>query len=233
MTPMRLRCLQHVPFEGPAAVSDWARGRGLAIDTTRLYAAEPLPALDDFDWLLVMGGPMGVGDADRHPWIVPERELIRSAVEADKRVLGICLGAQLVASALGARVYPNRHREIGWFEVRRCPVPPETPFAGRFPDRLTVFHWHGDTFDLPGGAVLLAESDACRHQAFAFGGRVLALQFHLEATADSVARLVTHCGEELVEAPFVQPAERMQPEPGRFARIHGVLGALLDDLADA
>ena len=201
--------------------------RGLGIAITRVFSGEPLPADDDIEGLVVMGGPMGVSDGERFPWIAEEKRLIERALRAEKPVLGVCLGAQLIADVLGARVYRNRFREIGWFRV-------EATEQGRhhhhFPLRgeFVPFHWHGDTFDLPAGAVHLARSAACEQQAFAWGHGVLGLQFHLEVDAEGVAAMSAHCGADAGSGPYVQSAAEMLSTPGRFAEAHAFLDELLD-----
>jgi len=229
---MRIHCLQHVPFEGPAAIGDWAHERGHKLIITRLDRGQHLPAIGTFDWLLVMGGPMGVADRQRHAWMSPEIELVAGAVDAGRRVLGICLGAQLLAHALGARVYPAFGREIGWFGVKTVGGRgPEDAFG--LPPRFTPLHWHGDTFDLPAGAVHLAAGPLCGIQAFAFGPRVVGLQFHLESTPDSVAALVDHCAGEIGDGKWEMAPELIVDCQARCRRIRPVLHAVLDRLAAA
>jgi GMP synthase-like glutamine amidotransferase len=229
---MRIQCLTHVPFEGPAAIADWAQSRGHAIDVIPSYAGVAPSGPESYDWLVVMGGPMGVADEDAFPWLAPEKRVIRDAVDAGKTVVGVCLGAQLIAEVLGGQVYRNAHREIGWMPVELTPEGLESPLLDFLPPSLQVFHWHGDTFGLPPGAVHLARSGACAHQAFFYEGRVLGLQFHLESTPTSVRELVTHCADELRPGPFVQSAERMLAAgPEDYRLISGVLFGLLDRLA--
>jgi len=223
----RIHCIQHVPFETPARIAVWAHDRGLETLPTRVFAGEPLPASGEIEALVVMGGPMGVHEVERFPWLVEEKRLIEAVIRDDKPVLGVCLGAQLIADVLGARVYRNRFHEIGWFRV-------EATAAGRaharFPLRaeFVPFHWHGDTFELPAGAVQLARSAACEQQAFAWGDSVLGLQFHLEMDAEGVAALGAHCGADAGSGPYVQSLEEMLSAPQRFAAAH----AFLDDLLD-
>jgi GMP synthase-like glutamine amidotransferase len=195
-------CFQHVPFEGLGSIGPWLYTNGYTVTTTRFFAGEPLPRLDDVDLLIVMGGPMSVNDERDLSWLVDEKRFVREAVGAGKPVLGICLGAQLIASAMGARVYPNRVKEIGWLSV--FGVPSDSPSVFRFPPVADVFHWHGETFDLPPGAVRLARSEHCENQAFQLGRRTLGLQFHLETTRDSACALVEHCRSELVPSATVQ-----------------------------
>ena len=210
----------------------WFRGRGDAIASTHLYRGDPLPALDDFDWLVVMGGGMSVNDERELPWLVPEKALVRSAIVAGKHVLGVCLGAQLIASALGARVYKNAVKEIGWWKLMREPGAAEHPLGAALPDGIEVFHWHGETFDLPAGAVRLARSEACLNQAIAVGPRVLGLQFHLETTEASARELIAGSAGDLVSpGPFVQTPEAMLAQPARFAALSTRMAALLAALA--
>ncbi len=203
---MKVHWFQHVPFEGLGAIEGWLLARGHKLSCTRFYAGEAPPVdSDGFDWLIVMGGPMNVYQDDAHPWLPSEKHLIHEAINAGKRVLGICLGAQLIADVLGGKVYQNDEREIGWFPVRAVSAGVTSPFA--FPRETPVFHWHGDTFALPPGSVWLAESDGCAHQAFVVGTHVLGLQFHLEMTAAGVSGIAQGCADELTPGRFIQPAD--------------------------
>ncbi|HCA25583.1 MAG TPA: amidotransferase, partial [Pseudomonas sp.] len=184
---------------------------GVGVSGTRLYAGDSLPALDDIDLLVVMGGPMSVNDEADLTWLAAEKAFIRQALTADKRVLGVCLGAQLIASALGQRVYLGAEKEIGWL-----PIYGNTHLNGaafHFPDQIDVLHWHGETFDLPAGAVLLASSEVCRHQAFQLGRSVIGLQFHLEANRALLDAFVTADAASLVPAGQVQSAEQILAVP--------------------
>ena len=228
----RLRWLQHVAFEDLGNLAGWAEAREFKCEVSRLHAGEPLPKATELDWLVVMGGPMSVHDAEQHPWLPRERELIGEVLARGKTVLGICLGAQQLAAALGAPVHPHRVKEIGWFPIEG--VAAHGAFAGLFGKRTEVFHWHGDTFDLPTGAVHLARSAACENQAFAWGERALGLQFHLEMGRDGVARICRGCADELtVPGPFVSSAEAMLADDGRFARLERELARVLDRLDEA
>ena len=210
---MRFHCLFHVSFETPGLLADYIRERGHSLRTTALFLGEPLPSTAQFDALIIMGGPMSVHDEDAYPWLREEKELIAAAIREKKKVLGICLGAQLIALVSGARVYPNPQKEIGFWPLRWT----EAAGAGTMVARTTVarpadslvFHWHGETFDLPAGAVLLASSEACVNQAFALGDHVLGLQFHPEVTPEIIRAMIDHEGEELVDAPYIQPAAAM------------------------
>jgi GMP synthase-like glutamine amidotransferase len=223
---MKLHWLQHVPFEGLGYIEEWANNAGIQISCTRLYDQEKLPALGSFDGLVVMGGPMGIHDHDEHPWLIAEKEFIRQAIDADKTVLGICLGAQLMADALGANVYPGPQKEIGWFPIQRSEGAPEL-----IPDNLTVFHWHGDTFDIPEGALRLASSEGCKNQGFIYNQKAVGLQFHMETTSQSLEALLTNCAHELKdEARFIQTAAAIRAGLPNLGSLNTAMKALLASL---
>ncbi len=228
---MKAHYLQHVPFEGPAGILQWFDVRGHEIAGTRLDEGEGLPSHDGHDLLIVMGGPMSVHDEDEHPWLAEEKRHIRAAIDAGKKVLGICLGAQLIADALGAEVRPAEHKEIGWFEVERTDESDQCPVFYKLPRRFMAFHWHGERFALPDGARHLATSEACDAQAFSYNDRVFALQFHVESTPESVQRLVDHCGGELeAGGTYVQTAQQMTGDAARFSALTPRITTILDSL---
>jgi GMP synthase-like glutamine amidotransferase len=228
---MKLHYLQHVPFEGPANIGAWAQNQGWELSSTHLYRGDTLPAPGEFDWLVVMGGPMNIYEEDQYPWLAAEKKFIGKAISENKIVLGICLGAQLIADVLGGRVVRNRHKEIGWFPVSLRPEGIESAAFKGFPPRFQALHWHGDTFGLPPGAAMLAQSDACPAQAFSCNhGRVLALQFHLESSVDSVRLLIQHCSDELVEAEYIQKADAIMEKTENFSSIHDSMRRLLENM---
>ena len=200
--------LQHVPFEGLGSIDSWLQSMRADVSVTRFFEDPALPDVDDLHLLVIMGGPMSVNDEQEFPWLAAEQEFIRKAIETGKAVIGICLGAQLIAGALGAAVYPNREKEIGWFPVTAEPVS-DTEDVFTFPQELLAFHWHGETFDLPEGATRLARSAACENQAFQLGKRVIGLQFHLETTPAAARDIVHHCRDELLPSRYAQSAEEM------------------------
>jgi GMP synthase (glutamine-hydrolysing) len=224
---MRMAVLQHVEFEGPAAVADWAVKRGLPLRVFHLYRDSTLPALSDFDMLTIMGGPMSVNDEDQFSWLALEIALVRAAIPADKTVLGICLGAQIIAKALGARIYSGSTKEIGWFPVQRTGV---HPLFDGLPDSFTPFHWHGETFDLPHEGKLLAKSEITETQAFAVGQRVLGLQFHMEATEDSVRALLKGAAHEIGHGVFEQQPATILASIDQCESLHPLLDIVLDRL---
>lgn len=221
---MKVHVFQHVPYEGLGALESWFARRQAEVNVTRFFDDAELPTTDP-DVLVVLGGPLSVNDEGRYPWLSVEKQYLRRAIEARVRVFGICLGAQLIASALGARVRPNKTREIGWLDVEGTGASPMFERARQYP----VFQWHGETFDLPNGATLLATSEACTHQAYAIGATVLGLQFHLEMTAPGAALLVDRCRDELVPGPFVQSeAELLGVDADVFAQSHALLDQVLE-----
>ncbi len=229
---MKAHILQHVPFEGPGHIGDWLAARGADIGSTRFWESPVLPDPAAVDLLVVMGGPMSVNDEAEFPWLKAEERFIAEVVALGRPVLGICLGAQLIASAHGARVYRNAEKEIGWFEVAASAADPaaaDTASRFPFPAHATVLHWHGETFDLPAGARLLASSPACRHQAFQLGARTIGLQFHLEMTASSLRSIVDNCRGELVPGRWIQDETTILGHAGEhFSATHALMDGLLD-----
>lgn len=207
---MHAHVLRHEPFEGIGSIADWLAARRAHVTETRLYEPHVLPDLAGIDLLVIMGGLLSVNDVRHFPWLVAEKQFIRDAISRDVRVLGICLGSQLIASALGAQVRPNAEPEHGWFPVEAIAAPGE---HFTFPAKFTTFHSHGDTFDIPRGAVHIARSEACEHQAFQYGRHVIALQFHLESTPQSARAIVEECVDEFDAGPYVQPSTELSAVP--------------------
>jgi len=224
---MRAHLLQHVPFEGLGSIEPWLQANGAEVTATRFFANPDLPNPRDVDLLIVMGGPMSVNDERDFPWLATEKRFVREVIEADKAVVGVCLGAQLIASALGAPVYPNPGKEIGWFPISAVD-PPSGRLCFLFPPEALVFHWHGETFDLPSSAARLARSTGCENQAFQLGQRVIGLQFHLETTPESARGLVEHCRSDLAPARYVQLEEEILATPAPVYRAaNSLMGAVL------
>ena len=226
---MHFHLLQHVDFEGPAAIEDWISRRGYTLTKTCLFLDEQLPSPGDFDILIVMGGPMGVDDHQQFPWLNEERAFIQQSIADGKVVLGICLGAQLIARAAGGQVTKNSYKEIGWFPVTTLQQLPAV-LEGVFPQEFTAFHWHGDTFAMPPGAIHAASSEACSNQAFVLDERVIGLQFHIETTPQSAALLVQNCSDELDGSRYVQSAEMILDDTKKFSFINLLLDRLLENM---
>lgn len=228
---LRIHYLQHVPFEKPARIATWARRQGHTFTGCRLDRGQPLPALTDFDWLVIMGGPMSVHDEGLYPWFAGEKKLIEQAMKARKRVLGVCLGAQLLADVLGARVYRNAHKEIGWFPVHLTEQATSASLLAGFPEPFTAFHWHGETFEIPAGARHLARNKACENQAFEFEEMALGMQFHLEVTPSVVRTLIQNCRADLGSGRYQQPPDQILACREEFGIIRRLLDGMLDRLA--
>ena len=232
MDLMRAHYFQHVPFEGLGSIQPWLDAAGYEVTCTRFFESARLPELDGVDFLIAMGGPMSVNDDDELPWLVQEKHFIRRAVEAGKPVLGVCLGAQLIASAMGARVYSHDVKEIGWFPVHG--VDGVGPTCFRFPGTVEAFHWHGETFDLPLGAVRLAQSDGCENQAFQVGRSVIGVQCHLETTPETARQLVANCRAELAPSKYVQSETDILRVPaGNYRAVNDLMIELLAFLRGA
>ena len=226
----RVHWLQHVPFEGLGSIAPWLEAHQAQVTLTRLFEDARLPPVEDLDWLIVMGGPMSVNDEAIHPWLGPEKRFIAQAISRGTTVLGICLGAQLIAGVLGARVSRSPQPEIGWFPIEKiAPKRPQGP-TGWLPQRCTVFHWHGETFDLPAGALPLARSEGCENQGFTMGTRVIGLQFHLETTPESARAMIEAGRAELVPGRTIQAEKEILASEKRFRGINGIMSALLDSL---
>ncbi len=225
---MRIHCLLHSDLGGDIHLPHWAAARGHDWSTTLVPLATSLPQPEAVDCLVILGGPMSAWDDAGYPWLRAEKYLLETFIRAERPVLGICLGAQLLADVLGARVYPGEHSEIGWFPVSATQQSRAHPLGAVLPKRFDTFLWHGDTFDLPAGAVHLASSEVVPHQAFAWG-RALGLQFHLEARPDWVQRLVRRDAGQLVVADYIQPVTQVL---SRAQTLYQANNALMDRLLD-
>jgi len=225
---MRIHWLQHVPFEGLGRIAGWAAENDCPVSGSRMFGGDALPPVSAFDLLIVMGGPMSANDEHVHRWLAGEKRFIAEVMDAGKQVLGICLGAQLIASCAGAGIRPNDDKEIGWFPVEKTSAS-EAAVAGRaLAEKAVVFHWHGETFDIPAGAVHLARSSACENQAFAIGDRIIGLQYHLETTASSAEALIKHCRHELIDAPYIHSESQIRAGFANVAALRAEMDRLLD-----
>lgn len=228
---MNVHLLQHVPFEDLGSIVTWVDRHGAASTATRFFLDERLPDIRQCDVVIAAGGPMSVNDEAVLPWLKAEKQFLREAIQRGIPVLGICLGAQLIANSLGAAVHANHHKEIGWFPIDAVAT---LDRYFHFPAQCTAFHWHGETFELPAGAVPLARSAACENQAFQIGRRVIGLQFHLETTPQIAASLLESSRHEMTPGPYVQSEREISAAPAaRYTAANALMEQLLDYLVGA
>lgn len=225
---MRVHVLQHVSFEGLGSIDAWLSLHSAEVTYTKFYESSELPELAGIDLIIVLGGPMSVNDEEQFPWLLDESAFVAAAIASDKAVLGICLGSQMIAKVLGSSIFQGKEKEIGWFPISST-VTSSNTFI--FPEDLKVFHWHGETYDLPDGAVRLASSAACLNQAFQEGRKVIGLQFHLETTPESAASIIKHCADELVAQRYIQTASEMRAvQADGYMAINEQMGKVLEYL---
>lgn len=209
MKTLKIHYFQHVPFEGIGHIETWANKNGHQLSHTKFYENEALPNLEDIDWLIIMGGPMGVYDESEYPWLASELRFIKKAIEAGKIVIGFCLGGQLIAHTLGGKVTKNKYKEIGWYPISFSDAAIETSIFEGVRD-IPVFHWHNDTFEIPVGGTLIASNEACTNQAFMYSERVFAFQFHMETEFASLRGMIKNCQADYEqEGKFIQQAPEM------------------------
>lgn len=215
---LRIHALFHTDYEDLSFIKHWAINHQHTITYTRSYNKDTLPALGSFDWLIVMGGPMSVHDEDNHPWLIEEKRLIKQSMDSGKTVIGVCLGAQLIAHCLGASVKPAGVKEIGWLPIQLTKDAQAHPLLQDLPKQaFTVFHWHGDGFEYPQGAIPLATSAAWPNQGFlyqtpqqkALGTWVMAWQCHFEVTKESIVKMVAN-GDNAIQKGLINYPKTVQ-----------------------
>jgi len=225
---MKLYCLQHAEFDGPAFLPQWAAKTDHTLSTVLVHAGQRLPLVSDFDGLIVMGGPMSLRDEPIYPWIADERRLIEQALLADKPVFGICLGAQLLAEVLGAPVTAGAHPEIGWFPVQTTTAARDSWPGECLPPQFETFFWHQDTFGIPQGATRIARTDAYENQGFVWE-RHIGLQFHLEVTPEWAAMLVARDAEQLADHRFICSADRILAQAHhQYRQNNAIMASILE-----
>lgn len=233
MQQLSVHVFMHVPFEGTGALGEWIDNKGFSVNYTKFYEDYTLPNLNDFELLIIMGGPMSVYEEALHPWLKDEKAFIRKAIDAGKKIIGICLGSQLLAEVFGARVYPNQVKEIGWLPIKKTEDAKKHPFLESFDDEITVFHWHGDTYDLPPSTTHLFYSDNCKHQAFIYDNRVIGLQFHFEVNEKSMDDMIVNGREEIIPCATIQSEEYIRANTDPIPRNNKIIFSLLEQLIGA
>jgi GMP synthase-like glutamine amidotransferase len=199
---MKAHCIMHVPFEGPGYIEDWFNSHGIQLIFWRMYKSTELPEQEEVDFLLIMGGPMNIYEYDKYPWLKAEKSFLKTCIVQGKKILGICLGSQLIADTLGEKIYKGSEKEIGWFPV----AGDKNILQGSF----IPFHWHGETYNLPDGADHLASSLVTKNQAFSYDKNVLALQFHLEVNETLIEGLLKNASNDLTAGEWVQTPEEIR-----------------------
>lgn len=221
---MRIHCLQHLKNDTLGSIGTWIDEKEYKLTKTLLYENSFFPAPEEFDLLLIMGGTMSIYQEEEYSWLKPEKEFVKSVIEDGKPMLGSCFGAQMISEVLGGKVTKNPYKEIGWHTVRsieeNIEQSPSELKDSKLPScmfpEFTGFMWHGDTFEIPAGAVKLFESEACPNQGFIYNGNVLGLQFHPEANRQWVRNLIRDSGHDLVSGKYIQSEKEILGQESFF-----------------
>ncbi len=227
---MKIHYFQHINFESPALILKWAQERKYEISSTKFYEAHNMPSIDDYDALVIMGGPMSVHDVADYDWLEGEKKHIKEAINAGKHVLGVCLGAQLIADVSGAQVSKAPAKEIGWFPIAWSDLSMGHKIISGLNAAINVLHWHGEQFAIPEDALHLASSKACANQAFLYKDRVLGLQFHMEMDETAVDNMIINCADEIAaSSASIQTAEIIRKNMHNIPACKAALFRLLDN----
>lgn len=226
---MKILAITHVECEKLGAIQCWAQHHEHEVTVIKPYLGQALPHPKDYDIVLVMGGPQCVAESEKYPYLRDEMNLILQAIEENRPLLGICLGAQLLSTALGANSTRSPYKEMGMYPVELLESARTDPIFSKLPQRFTAMHWHFDMPAIPEGAILLAKSEGCPHQAFRFGDKTYGLQFHLEFTAALTRQLIECCSEDLAPCRYVQTQEDILT--GDFDSNNQKMWAIMDGLA--
>lgn len=226
---MQFHAIIHAPFETLGAIENWILEKGHSLSVTHSYQGEQLPEPSQFDFLILMGGPQSPLQLDKFPYLAHEIELCKKAIQANKIVLGICLGAQIIGESLGAKTGQSPNKEIGVYPIQVTKEGELDPLFKQFPKQFAVMHWHNDMPGLTKETVLLAQSEGCPRQAFRYGDRVYGFQFHLEMTSELVNGMIKH-SEPILPGRYVQSASELMQ--ANFSPINQKIYLALDYLAD-
>ncbi|TDT71871.1 GMP synthase-like glutamine amidotransferase [Hypnocyclicus thermotrophus] len=192
---MNIFCIKHVSFEDPGIIENWAIKNNYTFKYIKMYENYKLPNINDIDILVILGGPMNIYEEKQYPFLKEEKTFIKQVINANKKIIGICLGAQLIADLLGSKVVKNKEKEIGWFNVKKVS---NHKFLYNVPTEFKTMHWHGDKFLIPDKAEKIFESEACDNQGFIFNN-IIALQFHLEMKKENIISIIDNSNDELTE----------------------------------
>lgn len=229
---MRIHYIQNDPVVGPGTIEIWAAQHGHVLTSTKVYEKCNFPSLNEFDFLIILGGHMGAYEEETYLWLSLEKQFIRKAVEHNKFVLGICLGAQLIADALGGKAYPHKHKESGWWQIELNKEEENIQLICGFPEKFTAVEFHGDTFDLPKGAIHLASSKGCKNQMFIYQDRVIGLQFHPEFTNEQIDNVLKTSEYGEVHGEFMQKPEDILNQTALLKQSKNIFFKLLDNIAN-
>lgn len=228
---MRIHYLQHIQFENPGMIVDWAKKKKFKLTGTHLYNYEAVPQMDQFDCLIVMGGPMNIYEEEKYKWLIYEKQFIKEAIDNGKIVLGICLGAQLITDVLGGNVSKNSESEIGWLPIVFDYELLESPLFKDFPETCHVFQWHNDTFSTLGlNSISIASSEACSNQAFIYKDHVIGFQFHIESTENSILSLIDNCADEMKEGKYIQNEKQIKSNMNLLERANSLMESFLNNI---
>jgi GMP synthase-like glutamine amidotransferase len=228
---LKIHWFQHIAYEDLGCIEPWCKQKGHSVSLTKFYDHPVIPDISEIDWLIVMGGPMNIYDNDKYPWLAQEMSFILKAIKSGKTVLGICLGSQLIASALGSTVYKNPEKEIGWFDVMLTEKGISSTLLKDMQTATRVFHWHGDTFDLPEETNHLAFSAACRNQIFLAREKVMGIQCHFEISVQGVIRMIENGRNEIVPGNYVQSENEILAAMDHVEQNNRIMYSILDRLA--
>jgi GMP synthase (glutamine-hydrolysing) len=227
---MKMLFVTHATFEKPGCIETWAKKHGYETEEVCPYKGEKLPDINEYDFLVVMGGPQSPLEIEKDPYLMDEINLIKQAITKHKRIIGVCLGAQLIAEALGAKTERSPHREIGMYLVEQLEEAKFDPVFGQFPEKYDVMHWHSDMPGIPAGATLLAKSEGCPRQIFRYGDRIYGFQCHFELTKELVLGMIEHCPNDLRAGTYVRSVEELTYAD--YSQINLKMEKVLDYLAN-
>ena len=229
---MKIHALINYYIADLGTIQEWATNNGHDVTTTHVYENVNFPKVEEFDMLIILGGVAGAYEEDKYPWLIHEKKFIKETIEAGKVVLGICLGAQLIAEVIGGRVYHQGYLEVGWWDVSFTKEVENIPLFKNLPRELPCFQYHQDTFELPDDAINVAKSEACKNQVFVYVDRVVGLQFHPEFTEEKLREIVDVHGHQMREDSYSQLPEDFLNKKENVQKAKTLLFTLLDNLEE-